>query len=307
MNLSFTIGICAYNEEKNIGRLLNNLIHQKLNKKFRLDKIEVIASGCTDRTEEITRNLAKKHKKIKLSVEEERRGKASAVNILIRNCNSSILILESADTLPAKGAINKMLIPFLDSNVGAVGVRPVPIDDWNHFTGFTVHMIWNLLHRMSEAGDVKLGELCAYRRKLIKEMPLESATDEAYLQGLVEKTSFKIVYEPKALVYNKGPSTLHDLIKQRRRIYYGHMQLRKNFGYITPTMKVDKIFYSLIFKATHEIYLKKIIFITLAVFLEAYCRFLAKIDFLRKKPYAKWEIVRTSKTKMVEDYDKTKF
>ena len=49
---TLSIGIMAYNEEANIGRLLSSLLDQNLTQ-ANLTEIFVVASGCTDRTEKI--------------------------------------------------------------------------------------------------------------------------------------------------------------------------------------------------------------------------------------------------------------
>ncbi|MEZ4516212.1 MAG: glycosyltransferase [Chloroflexota bacterium] len=49
-----SIGIMAYNEEANICRLLDRLLHQRLTT-VEIAEIIVAASGCTDRTEDIVR------------------------------------------------------------------------------------------------------------------------------------------------------------------------------------------------------------------------------------------------------------
>jgi glycosyltransferase involved in cell wall biosynthesis len=68
---SCDIGIMAYNEEKNISRLLQALLDQNL-KAAKISNIFVIASGCTDRTEEIVRDFSVKNKRIKLLLQEKR-------------------------------------------------------------------------------------------------------------------------------------------------------------------------------------------------------------------------------------------
>ncbi len=49
-----SVGITAYNEEANIGRLLQALLDQQLST-VAISQIVVVASACTDRTEEIVR------------------------------------------------------------------------------------------------------------------------------------------------------------------------------------------------------------------------------------------------------------
>ena len=53
-----TVGICAYNEGKNIGKLLDNILNeQKLKEDFEL---LVVCSGCTDGTVEIVQRFQEK-------------------------------------------------------------------------------------------------------------------------------------------------------------------------------------------------------------------------------------------------------
>ena len=58
MMFNLSIGIMAYNEEANIGRLLQSLLNQILTHGY-LSEIIVVASGCTDRTEDIVRHYMK--------------------------------------------------------------------------------------------------------------------------------------------------------------------------------------------------------------------------------------------------------
>jgi len=58
--IKVSIGIMAYNEEANIGRLLARLLEQRT-QKVKIEKILVVASGCTDRTEDIVRHWSQKN------------------------------------------------------------------------------------------------------------------------------------------------------------------------------------------------------------------------------------------------------
>jgi len=69
--ITIGIGIAAHNEEANIGKLLQNLLTQPLEDSVLLEEIIVVASGCTDRTEEIVEEFAMKDKRVMLITEEE--------------------------------------------------------------------------------------------------------------------------------------------------------------------------------------------------------------------------------------------
>ncbi len=78
-SVTCTVGVFAHNEAANIGRFLQCLLEQELDT-VAIQEIIVVASGCTDGTEGIVRQWAEKDGRIRLLVEAERDGKASAIN-----------------------------------------------------------------------------------------------------------------------------------------------------------------------------------------------------------------------------------
>ena len=81
----YTVGTAVYNEENNIKKFITSVISQKTSPNFILKEIIIVASGCTDNTIPIVENLMRKYKIIKLISQKNREGKASAVNILLKN------------------------------------------------------------------------------------------------------------------------------------------------------------------------------------------------------------------------------
>jgi len=55
--LRCSVGVTAYNEEANIGRLLDALLNQHLHD-VEISEIIVVASGCTDNTIPIVESIA---------------------------------------------------------------------------------------------------------------------------------------------------------------------------------------------------------------------------------------------------------
>ena len=292
---NWTIGICAYNEEKNIRLLLSNLLSkQNLPKDV---QIIVVCSGCVDNTPEIVRRFVKKDKRVKLVAENIRRGKASALNILFKYAQNSddILFLLNADTSPEVGSIKKLVPPLTDPKVGATMGRPVPINEQWGLSNPIVHIIWDLHHKISMYKKIKFSaELCALRGSIIKEIPQDLATDEPFMEMLIQRQGYKIVYVPNAVVYIKGPDNLADLFEQRRRIFIGHLQIQRTTGFTVSTLSKKNILLSV----TRENFLKtvkKLPFFILGGIIEMLAHFSARREFQKGEvPYA-WKTIESTK------------
>ncbi|HWY79087.1 MAG TPA: glycosyltransferase family A protein [Candidatus Sulfotelmatobacter sp.] len=91
-----TIGIPAYNEERNIEILLRSIIDQKLHNVI-IKEILVYSDASTDNTNLVVNNLKKICPLLKLKMGKSRRGKYFRVNELFRQNTSDILIVLDAD------------------------------------------------------------------------------------------------------------------------------------------------------------------------------------------------------------------
>ncbi len=236
------VGVCAYNEENNIGRLLENLIsEQNIPDNY---KVLVICSGCSDRTPEIVREFQTKDNRIKLITEDKRTGKASALNTIFRTAqkSSDVLILVNADALPKSGSIKTLVSILESSRAGAVFAQPVPFENFHGACYNVVRVIWRLHHTISLLQKPKLsGELCAIRVSCLREIPEDVATDEPYIEMEICKQGYEISYVPTAMVNIRCPTNAIDLMKQRKRIWVGHMQLQNETGFKVSTSNPKNI------------------------------------------------------------------
>jgi len=280
----------AHNEEANIGRLLEAVFSQRM-KSVTVTEIVVVASGCTDNTEAIVCDWAKRDTRIRLLVQEKRTGKASAINEYLPQAREKILVLCSADLLPEADAIEQLVAPLVDPEVGMTSSRPVPVNDPGRFMGFAAHMLWDLHHRINLI-SFKAGEMCAFR-KIFERIPYHTAVDEASIEPVVRGQGYRVQYVPTAVVYNKGPETVTDFLSQRRRIYAGHLAVRDTLGYSVSTMSVRRILATLL----RNLDLRPLHFFwTWAVVgLEAYGRMLGLRDYRKRRDHRVWEIATTTK------------
>lgn len=288
--LPCAMGITAHNEEANIGRLLERVLEQRLSSVV-LHEIIVVISGCTDNTEAIVREYAASEPRISLLIQERREGKASAINLFMRHATQPILILCSADVLPETDAIEKLVAPLADVNIGMTSCRPVPVNDPATFMGFGVHLLWELHHQINLNG-FKAGEMTAFR-KIFERIPYDTAVDEASVEPIIRGQGYKVRYVPDAIIYNKGAETVDDFLRQRRRIYAGHLIIKESLGYAVSTMSGLKILRLLL--AHLDWRPKQFVWTWLIVALEMYGRFLGWRDYKAKRDHSVWEIATTTK------------
>jgi len=287
-----SVGITAHNEAANIGQLLEALLAQDTTE-VQLDEILVVSSGSTDGTDDIVRQWEKKDPRIRLLRQVKREGKASAINLFIKEARNEILVLESADTLPLVNTVETLVRPLRDQGVGMTGAHPVPLNSEQTFIGAVVHLMWELHHRLALERP-KLGEMVAFR-KVIDSSPFESAVDEASLEAALHQAGLTLKYVPKAIVLNKGPESVRDFIIQRRRIQAGHLWLRSNSGYQVSTKRASKILRHLLQVTPRSG--RGLLVGAAAIMLEALGRGLGWFDFrlLGKNPFV-WEVAQSTKS-----------
>lgn len=286
-----TVGVMAHNEAATIGRLLHELLAQRL-QTVAIRRIVVVASGCTDGTAETVQRIAGADPRLRLLVEAERRGKASAINRFLPHVVGEVVVLESADTIPDRDTIENLVSPFANPSVGMTGGRPIPTNDPNRFWGHAAHLLWGLHHDIALLHP-KLGELVAFRN-VVTSIPEDTAVDEASIEAAIAAQGLTVRYVPEAVVHNAGPQTLGDFLCQRRRIHAGHLHLRDTSRYEVSTMRVSTILRALARRL--EPAPRKLAWTAAVVALEAWGRTLGMFDYrVRKRNPFVWDIAQTTK------------
>jgi len=301
-----TVGICAYNEGKNIGKLLYNILYkQNLKKDF---EIIVVCSGCTDNTVDIVNDFKDKSSKVQIYIENERSGKASAINKILINAKGKAIIFISADTLPNKDCFNNLLQKLEQPKVGIVCGKPVPINSKKQLVGKLVHLLWGfhsvVFKELNDAGLAKHAtEVFCVRKCIVKQIPNQTINDDAYIALMTKKKGWLIKYEPLSIVSICGPKTFYEYFNQRRRILVGHFQVKKFTGeapqhliYLLPNhpLKAIKLFFLL---------LKKNSLLTVAAFVsvELMLYTFAITDSIKNKSYANWNSLSTTKELQIDN------
>lgn len=291
MTIRCSVGITAHNEAKNIGKLLEALLAQEL-ERVEISEIIVVASGCTDNTCDIVRAYEKRDPRVKLFEQQKREGKTSAINLFLQNAREEICIIESGDTIPGRATIENLVKLFSDPKVGMTGAQKIPTNVPDHIVGYMSHLRLQMEHELC-LEIPRLGELIAFR-KVFTHIPPDVAMDEAFVEALVIRRGLEVRYAPDAVVYNTGPETLREFIMQRRRNYAGHLHLVHKYGYKVSSMdnlRVSRIASEELWKAVRLIFT----LVSLAL-VEWFARLLGTYDYhVRGRKHEVWNIAWTTK------------
>lgn len=289
---SVVVGIMAYNEAANIGRILASVQAQTI--AARIERIIVVASGCTDGTCAIVARLAAADRRIVLIEEGRRAGKIAALNTFLAAVHERIVVLPNADLELEPATLEHLVAPFANPRVGMVGAHPVPTNGRATFVGFAVNVMWELHHRVSSERP-KMGELIAFRNRAAALDPAIVA-DELSLERQIRAAGFETAYAPDARVYNHGPETLREFLAQRERWCVANMQMACDYGLPVSTLGLRNVL-----RAAQALVAQsrpRLDWLVLTAALELYCRLRAYVIFAvmrRADRYRMWEPLASTK------------
>jgi biofilm PGA synthesis N-glycosyltransferase PgaC len=235
------VGVMAYDEEFTIGEALRSLLAQEV-VSAEITAVVVVSSGSRDGTERIVREIAATDPRVHLLTEPERCGKIAADNLFFERFPADLHALCNADVILAPGALEKLIAPLRDPQVGIVGARVYPrvrTGRQRGFFDFANHLLWELHHRVVIAHP-KMGEAVAFR-PLVPRIPEEAVADEAYLEAIAHTRGFRVVYAADAAVSAGCPLNLVDFFKVRRRNAAAHEGLHRTLGHDVATFSAAPI------------------------------------------------------------------
>ena len=297
-----SVAVPAYNEEQNIGHLIDALRTQRT-RRVQIVEIVVVASGCTDRTAQIVREKQRAGGvRVRLIVEPARRGKVAAINTYLRHGDPHVeaICLSSADILPAPDALERLVQCLLiNHDIGMAGARPIPTNGHGTFLGEAAHFLWQMHHRVALEAP-KLGEMVMLRSGIVHGMPPESAVDEATLEQLVCAAGYRLAYVPEAVVHNHAPRTVREFIRQRRRIAAGHFWLREVSGYSVSTMNIRRTARLTLEELRHRS-AALALYALGTIGIEVLSRGLGWLDFRGDRHHSIWKVAETTKSVITDE------
>lgn len=223
--------IPAFNAEKTITSCLASLINQDYKGET---EIIVIDDGSTDSTPDIV----SKYEGVKL-IRQKNAGPASARNAGASAAKGDIILFTDSDCVPAPDWITEMLTPFHE-NRDVAGVKGIYKTHQRELTARFVQLEYEdkydymLKERYIDFIDTYSA---GFKKSVFLEMkgydtdfPVACAEDVELSYRLSNK-GYKMVFNPKAIVYHTHPDKLAAYLKKKYKFAYWRMlALKKNPG-----------------------------------------------------------------------------
>ncbi len=253
--LTVTVGIPAYNEEANIGKLIESILSQKQSN-FVLKKIIIVSDQSTDKTNFIVSSFKKN--KVLLMRNKTRLGQALSQNKISKKINSDILVLLNADMLIIDlNFLSKLLEPFtIFDTLGIVCPMLEPVSGHNFFEriiNFSVKFKDDIFCRYRDGNNMYTcrGACRAFHRRFYQSFVWPKLTAEdtyTYLTCIQQGFLYKLCKE--ATIFYRSPNNFRDHLRQSKRFSSHKVDLAVYFDqrFVQSEYKLPKdlVLYSLI-------------------------------------------------------------
>jgi cellulose synthase/poly-beta-1,6-N-acetylglucosamine synthase-like glycosyltransferase len=241
----FSVGICATGRVTGFASLIRKVLAAGDGANLVLKKVVIVASDCAEDSLEEMRAWAGQDRRIEIVEEPVRRGKADAINKILRRAEGDYIVFVNSDASPEGRAIERLVtIIASDPSIGGVSANPVP-EARNGITSRLLDLMWTAhnesaltLNHMNLANHSS-DELVTFRISAVSQLPVGLVNDGAFLAGTARKKGYTIKFCSDANVRVETPSRLVDAIRQRRRILFGHAEVWRRTG--SPPRTIESL------------------------------------------------------------------
>ena len=246
-----SIVICAYNEERVLGKKLNNLLRCS----YPLKKLEVVVmnDGSTDKTEAVARGaLEKIPVKWKIITNDPRLGKNRSMNKGMAHTSCDLVITTDADVICERNAFELLIRKLIsDDSLAAVTGNQLPVRSMNVTTRLekTYRSFFSRMCEWECAYDSTYnfnGNLIAVKKKLMTDIPEHYGADDANTAFVAIRQGYRTSYVSDAFVYEEIPKTMKlQYIQKARRAKRLIQATLKNRDLMRSARPFARVFYPL--------------------------------------------------------------
>lgn len=221
---SVTLIIPMYDEEKVIKEKIENTA--KLN--YPTDKLTIILldDHSTDKSNSIS-SEAIKQTSLNANVTENQggKGKARALNWIFPTLDSEITIISDADALLKEDSLLQLTKNFTDPDIGGATGKIIILSDKARQSQSQEESyrfffdVWRLGESRIQSVSVCNGPLMGFRTDLLKKIKIDpdAYADDSDMLFKVIRSGYRVVYEPKAIVYERVPLSVKGRIVQKMK------------------------------------------------------------------------------------------
>lgn len=221
-----SIGIVAYNEEKFLPSLLNDMQKQKY--PHNLIEIILIDSMSTDRTRRIMEEFKEDNKDF-YSVQvlsNEKKIQAAGWNIAIKNFTGDVLARIDAHTKVMPEYSDRVMKNIQEGEYVVGGIRPCVIEkntSWSNVLLQVENSLFgssiNSSRRSNAKSYVKTMFHAAYRREVFDKVGFFNEellrTEDNEMHYRIRKAGFNLCYDPSIISYQYARSNFKKMVKQK--------------------------------------------------------------------------------------------
>ncbi|WP_172373569.1 glycosyltransferase [Sporosarcina jiandibaonis] len=235
---SVSVIIAAYNEEKVINRTIESIL------KSDYPNLEVIVvdDGSTDQTSLVVSREYETNENV-LIYNKKNGGKASAINLGVKQAKGDILVAIDADTVVTADSISMLIRHFDDETIAAVsgnvrvGNRENLLTAWQHIEYVTGFNLEKRGFATLNCVPVVPGAFGAWRKQVVEKLDYfckDTLAEDTDMTLKILRQGYKVVIDEQAYAYTEAPKTIKDFLKQRFRWTFGTLQCfwkhKKAFG-----------------------------------------------------------------------------
>jgi len=269
--MNASIVIPAYNAEKTLGECLNALQKQESAGEF---EVIVVDDGSTDNSHSIAKEFAKKDNRFSL-IRQKNSGPASARNAGAKIAKHEIIVFLDSDCVAEKNWLEEMLKPFADRNVVGVqgAYKSMQKEIIAQFNQLEIEQRYEIMQKQKTIDWIG-SYSAAYRKEVFlkeggfDEGFLTSSGEDPDLSYTLSEKGYRLVFDPKAVVFHYHPSTLLKYLKTkyyrafwRVRLYKKHKGKIFSDSYTPHEIKLQiACFYAAVLLIALSFFIKELFF-----------------------------------------------
>jgi Glycosyl transferase family 2 len=232
-----SIGIFAHDDAAAVTGVVGAFLAQA-ERDPRVVEVLFVSGTSSDGTVAAVRQAAGGSPLFRVIERPRREGRSRAMEDFFARAQGTVLVLCGADTVPADGALARLVDPLDDlPTVGMVGGLVVPVGPPADLAGRLNEALWRLHHLVARE-DPELSEIVAVRSRLAgRERPEGVFCDVVTFEHATRRSGLALRYDREPLAYNRPPASLQALFARRRRIAGQHRAARRLLGYVPATRR----------------------------------------------------------------------